>query len=102
MKFALFLLALVPSLAIAAPVSVRWTGADDANADLNHVIDVLNSKTGLQLKVTDFISIEDLDLATSHFQYLAQEAAGTPIKGMSLRIWKSRTDGLTIQVEAQV
>jgi hypothetical protein len=88
--------------AFAGQKSARWTAADDANGDLAHVVSVLNSKTGLQLQVSDFVSIEDLDLATSHFKYLAQAAAGVVIKGMSLRTWTDLKTGATIQVEALV
>jgi hypothetical protein len=103
MKLLLVLLfALSSSLALAAPVSVRWTAGDDRNADFDHVLEVLNARTGLTLRSADFLSIEDLDLATSHFRYLAQTAAGVPIKGMSVRIWANRTTGETVQVEAQV
>src|SRR4051794_32459126 len=95
-------LALVPALAFAETKSARWTAADDTNNELSHVLDVLNAKTGLSLTASDFISIEDLDLATSHFQYLAQTAAGVPVHGASLRIWKDKKNGATIQIEADV
>ena len=88
--------------AFAAPTSVRWTGAEDANADLGHVLDVIRVKTGITLTPANLLQIEDRDLANNHFTMWFQTQANTPISGQSLRIWKTLDTGKTVQVEALV
>ncbi len=88
------------SSALAAQQSVRWTGAEDKNADLAHVLSVIQAKTGIALTTKDFAKIEDRDLATSHFVMLAQQSSGVPIHGASLRLWTDLKSGQAIQVEA--
>ncbi len=98
-----FLLSLfVGATLFAAPVSVRWTGAEDSDPELLHVLDVIKAKTGIELGFNDFMPLEDRNLATSHFTTLQQVAAGVPIRGQNIRIWKSLTTGQTIQVEARI
>ena len=49
-RFGWFVLgALVSLIGMAEPKSVRWTGKDDANADLGHVLSVIEAKTGVKL-----------------------------------------------------
>jgi len=88
--------------AIAAPKFVRWTGEQDKNSDLSHVLDVIRAKTGLALSLTDLMLLEDRALATSHFTMLLQTAAKIPIRFQNIRIWTSPSSGEVIQVEARV
>jgi len=98
-----FLLSLFAGATLfAAPVQVRWTGAEDSDPELLHVLDVIKAKTGIELSFNDFMPLEDRNLATSHFTTLQQVAAGVPIRGQNIRIWKSLTTGQTIQIEARV
>ncbi len=86
----------------AAPQSIRWTGAEDSNADLVHIVDKISKKTGLNLSISDFLLIENRPLATSEFTMLAQVASKLPIDKNSIRIWRSRENGQLIQMEARV
>lgn len=90
------------AIAIAAPQTVRWTGKEDKNANLVHVLDVIRSKTGVELSQSNFMLVESRKLATSHFLMLAQTVGGMPIRGLSVRLWTSLTKGETIQIEATV
>jgi hypothetical protein len=88
--------------AFAAPQVIRWTGSEDKNAELGHVLAVIKTKTGIDLTAQDFQKIEDRDLATSHFVMLAQQSGGTPIHGASLRLWTDLKSSSAIQVEASL
>lgn len=93
---------LVSTQAFAAAKYVRWTGQEDPNAQLDHVLEVLSVKTSVAIKSGDFTLYEDRDLATSHFQNFAQKAAGVPLKGRMLRLWTDLKTGKLIQAEAHV
>lgn len=82
--------------------SIRYTGAEDGAADLAHVLQVVKSKTGISLAESDFILVEERDLARYHFRMVAQTAAGIPIRGAVIRTWTSRKTGRAVQVEAHV
>lgn len=99
---ALWLVTLLASAALAAPVSTRWTGEDDADASFGHVVEKVRARTGAPIDVTQFLPMELRDLATSRFEFHVQLADGLPIYGMSIRIWKDLSTGRAIQVEAQV
>jgi hypothetical protein len=103
--FAFFAIVAVLTASPAAkadPQSLRWTGADDPNAEFGHVLDVVALKSGVKLTGSDFTIYEDRDLATSHFRTYLQVAGGIPIKGMLIRIWTDLSTHAAIQVEAQV
>jgi hypothetical protein len=103
MKKLLVLVLLTQLSLLAAPKSVRWTFKDDKNSDLLHILDVLKSKTGIELSITDFVLLEEKKLATSHFKMLNQMAPNKlPIYGQSLRIWTHLVTNEVIQVEAVV
>ncbi len=104
MKNIYFLFTTVLSLnvAFADAKFVRWTGAEDKNPELGHVLDVVRQKTGLVLSVSDFMPLENRKLANTQFAMYEQIAAGVPIKSQSLRIWTSLETGETVQVEANV
>jgi hypothetical protein len=89
-------------VASAAPQSVRWTAKEDTHADLTHVLDVIRTKTGVALTASDFMKVEERDLANNHFTMYFQQTDGTPVKGQSLRIWNRLDTGATVQVEARV
>lgn len=93
---------LVSLSAFADAKSVRWTGAEDPNPDLLHILDVIKAKTGIELSLTDLMPLEDRKLATSHYTMYAQIAGGLPVSRQSLRIWRSLGTGDVIQVEARV
>jgi hypothetical protein len=90
------------ALGFSDPTVIRWTGDTDHDADLAHLVDVLNSKTGLTLKAADFSQFEDRDLAHNHFRMYIEQAAGVPLESMAIRVWTSLTDGSAIQVEGMV
>lgn len=87
---------------LSQAASVRWTYKEDTNADLNHVIEKINTATGLKLTMSDFMKIEDRPLATSKFVMLAQSIQGLPIRGKNIRLWTDSKTGTLIQVEADV
>ena len=95
-------LTIFSTAAFAEPKSVRWTGNDDKNAELNHVLTLIEQKTQFAFTPADFVTIENLDLANNHFQMLVQTAAGTPVKGMAIRIWTDLKSHETVQIEAQL
>lgn len=100
--FGVLIWSLFSSAVQAAPVTVRWTGKDDPNSGLAHVLEVLQAKTGFALKEADFVKLESRDLARYQYVLLAQTAAGVPLKGRSLRIWTDLKTGQAVQVEAQL
>jgi hypothetical protein len=87
---------------VASPKSVRWTGSEDKNSNLIHVLDVIRTKTGVEISPSDLMLIESRELATSHYLMLAQTVGGVPIRGLSLRLWTSLSKSDVIQVEATV
>ena len=87
---------------MAEPKSVRWAGSEDSNPEIMHVLSVIRSKTGITLSPTDFVAIEDRNLANNHYTMLAQVASGVPIRSQSVRLWTSLKTGDVIQVEARV
>lgn len=94
-------LAFVASVAHAAE-SVRWTGADDKNANLAHVVAKLNAATGMTLTEADFKIGEDRDLAYNHYRRYDQIVANVDVKDMAVRIWTDKRSGRLIQLEARV
>jgi hypothetical protein len=100
----LLLLALLSaSAAQAAPANlIRWTVAEDRNADFSHVLDVINQKTGASFKASDFLVQDDRDLAFNHYTRYEQVVNGDAIEGKSIRIWKDLKTNNTVQVEALV
>jgi hypothetical protein len=93
---------LVNAVSIAQPQTVRWTGIEDKNSNLVHILDVIKSKTGIELSAADFMLVESRKLATSHYLMLAQTSGGLPLRGLSLRVWTSLANSETIQVEARI
>ncbi|MBI4405651.1 MAG: hypothetical protein HY537_15940, partial [Deltaproteobacteria bacterium] len=89
-------------LAAASSQWVRWTVKDDSQGDFERVLSVLNQKTGFDLKSSDFLLIEDRDLAITHFKMFVQVEAGVPINLRSIRIWTSLRDQKLVQAEALV
>jgi len=84
------------------PQSVRWTGEEDKNSNLVHILEVIRNKTGVELSQANLMLVESRKLATSHYVMLAQTSGGIPLSGLSLRIWTSLSNGDAIQVEARV
>jgi len=82
--------------------SVRWTYQEDSQSELSHIIQLVNKKTGLELKTEDFVLQEDRPLATSRFQMWGQKAGNFPIQGQSIRIWTRLSNNQLIQMEARV
>ena len=85
----ILLLSLTLSLFAGTPVSVRWTGAEDKNADTLHILEVIRNKTGVAISSDDLMLIESRTLATSEFLMLTQLKANLPVKGRVIRIWKT-------------
>lgn len=101
-QLVLFSFLVLSAVSVAAPKTVRWTGKEDKNSNLVHILEEIRSKTGIELSQSNFMLVENRKLATSHFVMLAQTVGGMPISGLSLRIWTSLTNGETIQIEARV
>lgn len=86
----------------SAPQSVRWTATEDKVSDFDHIVQVINSKTGLTLTPSSFLKLEDRDLARTHYQLFIQTALDIPIQSHLLRIWTDLKTGDVVQVEAHV
>ncbi len=80
----------------------RWTGAEDTQSDLAHVLQIVNTRSGFGLKASDFVTFEDRDLAKTHFKTLVQVSNGLPISGMSIRLWTDLATGNTVQAEVEL
>ena len=93
---------LASAQAQAGTRTFRWTGTEDKNAELAHIITVLNQQPGILLKQTELMKIEERDLANNHFTMWLQTAAGLPIRGMSIRTWTKLDNKDALQVEAFV
>ncbi len=91
-----------PAWSWAAPVFIRWTGAEDSNGELQNVLSRLSARAGFELKSKDFLTQDDRPLAYSHYRRLMQVHQGLPVSGLALRIWTDRISGAVIQVEAQI
>lgn len=81
---------------------IRWTGSEDTDASIQHVVQVLNLKLNTTLSAKDFTLQEDRDLAFNHYQRYVQLIEGAPVNGKTIRIWKDFTSGNAIQVEANI
>lgn len=79
---------------------IRWTAAEDSNASLAHVVQVINTKTGKSFTVEDFYLQESRDLAFNHYALYQQMSGGVPVDGKAIRIWSDLNNGSTVQVEA--
>jgi len=86
----------------AKAVSIRWTGKEDPDASLSHLFEVLSAKSGFALASQNFMILEEKTLSTSHFMMLVPVVGNLPIKGQSIRIWKSKQTGRLIQIESVV
>lgn len=104
MKKIFFLLSFVLTVHAAGPEAkfVRWTGAEDKNPELGHVLELIKQKTGLVFSMSDFMPLENRKLANTQFAMYEQVAAGVPIKSQAIRIWTSLETGETVQIEANV
>ncbi len=101
-QLGLVLALVVTGISFAETKAVRWTGFDDKNGNLAHVLEVLNTKTGFSLTEKDFKKIEDRPLATSRYVYFAQVGNNIPLKRKSLQLWTTLEGGELIQAEATV
>lgn len=102
MKYLLFGLFLSLPLFAGEPTATRWTGAEDKNAEINHVLDVIRQKTGVALSTNRLMLLEDRKLATSHFYMFVQTNAGVPVRGRTIRLWTTLGTDELLQAEAQV
>jgi hypothetical protein len=101
LKLVLVSLSFMASAAQSA-VFTRWTGSEDTNAALPHVISELSTRMGVTLDPATFVAVDVRDLAYTHFGQFVQTADGTPIAGTSIRIWSSLATGKLIQMESNV
>ncbi len=81
---------------------VRWTGLEDSNPDLQHILSRIHDKTQVELSVGDLVTLENRRLATSQFVMMNQVQAGLPVQSRNIRIWTSLKTGRLIQAEALV
>lgn len=81
---------------------IRWTGAEDKNAEFLHLVESLNQRTGFQLSPSDFLLVEDRSLAHHQFRMYVQTAGGIPLHQRTIRLWTNLFTGEAVQVEALV
>jgi hypothetical protein len=89
----------ISSLTLAKTSVNRWTGAEDPRADFLHIVDVINQKAQSNLSASDFLLIEDRDLAYSHFKMYVQVVNAIPVSRKSIRVWTNLNTGALIQAE---
>jgi hypothetical protein len=77
----------------------RLTLKETTLSSLPSLISIANNETGLNFTESDFIVLEDRELATSHFTMFAQAIEGVPVKGKSIRVWKNLSSNTLIQAE---
>jgi hypothetical protein len=99
LAFALTALAVAPQA--SAQESQRWTGAEDADASLDHVLARLSTLNGYALTAADFRAGEDRDLATSHYRRYDQILEDVTVRRMAIRVWTELDTGRLIQLEAR-
>ena len=100
-KFLLVSLVFVSSMAQSAEF-FRWTGKEDPDASLAHVISELSTRMSLTLDPSTFKAQEERDLAYTHFSQFVQTAGGILLEGASVRIWTDLATGKLIQMEANL
>ena len=81
---------------------LRVTGAQDRNASWEHILEVLQRRSGMTLSSSDFVLAEDRVLSTSRFRMYLQISRGLPIDGMSVRVWSEKAGDGLIQLEARL
>lgn len=81
-------------------MAVRWTGDLDKDPSLQNVLNRIEKDTGEKFAASDFIQIENRDMATLHFNMWVQTAGGVLVRSGAVRTWSSLDKGETIQVEA--
>lgn len=100
-----FLLA-TTALADVTPTFVRVTVNEDTNSSFDHILSLINAKTGRQLTARDFQLMEDRDLAFNHYKRYAQLQNGVPVHNGGIRVWtnSSALQGAErlIQMEANI
>ncbi len=79
---------------------IRWTGAEDSNAQIAHVLSVVSQKAGYSFTAIDFKLLEDRPLAFNRYQRYEQVVDGVPVDGKAIRMWTDLKTGAVIQVEA--
>jgi len=90
---------MISPLAFADVYTKRFTFKDTTESSLESFLQIINQDTSLQFSTSDFLVLEERDLATSHFLMLAQMVEGVPVSGKSIRIWKDIASGALIQAE---
>ncbi len=90
---------MVAPLAFADVYNKRLTFKETTESSLQSFIQIINQETSLQFSASDFLVLEERDLATSHYLMLAQVIEGVPVAGKSIRIWKDIKSGELIQAE---
>lgn len=95
-----FSFVLFSHIANAAPKMIRWTGAEDANSQTPHLLDVLSQKTGHRFTEKDFLLQDSRELAYSQYLRFEQLKAGDTVDGRLLRVWIDLKTRKLIQVEA--
>ena len=90
---------MVAPLAFADVYNKRLTFKDTTESSLQSFLQIINQDTALQFTASDFLVLEERDLATSHYLMLAQVVEGVPVSGKSIRIWKDIASGELIQAE---
>ncbi len=86
-------------LAFGDSYNKRLTFKDTTEASLESFLQIINQETALQFTASDFLVLEERDLASSHYLMLAQVVEGVPVSGKSIRIWKDLATGELIQAE---
>jgi len=93
-------LSILVTTTVRADDLIRWTGSDDVNASVAHVISVINQKTGRVFSESDFYLTESRELAFTKYELYEQLSGGVPVDGKAIRIWTDLKTNSTVQVEA--
>ena len=86
--------------AATAPTIIRWTGVEDQDATIAHVIAVVNQKGGTNFTAESFLLSEDRKMAFTRYQRFEQVVGGVPVDGKAIRVWSDLGTGKAVQVEA--
>lgn len=100
------LMALLPALLVSIIASSahaaewqRWTGGDDRDATLAHVLSKLSTLNGYTLVEANFKVGEDRSLANTHYRRYDQVLQDLTVKRMAIRVWTD-ANGRLVQLEA--
>ncbi|MEO5970932.1 MAG: hypothetical protein ABIQ95_13470, partial [Bdellovibrionia bacterium] len=81
---------------------ISWTGSEDQDSSLAHVLSQLSQKAKIPLKEGDFVLQDDRDLAFNHYKRWVQVVNQVPVHGHFIRMWTELNSDRLIQLEANL